>query len=126
MGLLPPTGEAHPGGGRACLYSEDALLEAMLLQGLVDFGLVAVEARKILDQIRAEEPNLFDVPITKPRRGRTLLVIGKAYSTSNALNVSLRSPDELAKFIEKRLLSDYHVIDIEKLHDRLNEPEESK
>jgi hypothetical protein len=44
MGVLVPIGDAHPGGGRPCIYSEDALLDAALLQVFHSAGIDVVDA----------------------------------------------------------------------------------
>ena len=119
LGLLEPAGDAHPGGGRPCVYSEGALLDAMLLQELVDAGVDAVRAAPILEQIKRDAPNLFIASLTK-LSNKTLLVIGKEYSNSKVLNISLRSPDSLAKLASMHALSFFYIIDIERLRDRLN------
>ena len=124
FGLLTPAGEAHPGGGRACQYSDATLLDAMIIQELVNAGIPAVSVGSVLEQIKSDAPQLFGASFTK-LHDRTLLILGKAYSGSNAINVWLRSPTGFAKLAEKQSrCSLYYVIDIEKLRDRLNaEPE---
>jgi hypothetical protein len=53
MVLLKPEGDAHPGGGRACVYSEEALLDAALLQMFHAAGINAVDAAEALKDARA-------------------------------------------------------------------------
>jgi hypothetical protein len=120
MGLLPPTGEAHPGGGRACVYYEGALLDAMILQELVvDIGLGAIEAAEILKEIKSKAPALFKVPLDKSHRDRTLLALYKHRGSSSVLHVGLLTPDNFKKLFEKHLAGSFRVLDIAVLHDRL-------
>jgi hypothetical protein len=118
FGLLTPIGELHPGGGRACQYDEGALLDAMILQELVNAGIPAVSVGPVLEQIKAELPQLFTAAFTK-REGERLLILGKAYSGSNTINVWMRPPAELAKLVARHQCSLYYVIDLEKIRERL-------
>jgi len=125
FGLLKPVGEIHPGGGRACQYSEGALLDAMIIQELVNAGLSAVsEVGQVLELIKSKVPRLFTSSFAKRESDQTLLILGKVYSGSNVTNVWLRSPAGFAELHAKRLCSLYYVIDLEKIRERLNaEPE---
>jgi hypothetical protein len=95
----------------------------MMLQEIINVGVPALGARgagQILKQIKTEIP---PAKLIK-QSDRTLLVLAKAYSGSNVFNISLRSPDDFAKFASKRLCRFYYVFDIMSIHDRLEKGDE--
>jgi hypothetical protein len=116
FGLLKPAGEANPGGGRACVYPESALLEAMLLQELINAGMPAVSMRPILDKI---QDAVSPAKLAKQDSDQTLLILGKHRSSSNVINVWLRSPEEFAKLVGKHECALFYILNLKPLRDRL-------
>ena len=116
-GLINPVGERHPGTGRARLYSEKALFDAVLLQILTDcLGIPAVSAAPILKTAKKQ--------IGKSPKRASFLVIGRSFGDSE-WEVAGASLEDIPKYFGTRPGQDTNTfIDLDLLFARVGEFEE--
>jgi hypothetical protein len=121
-GALKPIGDPHPGGGKALRYSDGAILDAALIQELVNAGVPTVEVGQVLENIKGAEPQIFAPEFfkapTEPEH--TLLVLSKAQSNSNVWNYALHSPETFAAYAKRRLCAIYLIVDLKTLSELMN------
>src|SRR5215208_1793104 len=84
-GLLKPHGKAKPGTGRARKYSNVAMLEAVLMQALVNSGFSATRSSVLIRQM-AETSALDD-------RNESVLLLGRDDAESK-VHMQLCAPHE--------------------------------
>jgi hypothetical protein len=115
FGLLKPIEDAS---GRAFKYDESAKLDAALIAELANIGISTNEIGPLLEHLKGSSPELFAPEFFKSKAKRTLLVLSRTHG-GNVWNVSLRTPEELARYCARHLCSQYVIIDLENLRELL-------
>lgn len=117
-GLLVPVGEKNPGTGKVRRYAADAVVDAALLQTIVDCtGVVAAAAGEYL----AEAKRIFSNARSDPRKGyleESLLIMSKSVRDARFTMSHVLTP-KLPKFFETSAHDAHTVISLKRLLDHL-------
>lgn len=118
--LITPLGELNPGTGKKRLYSESALIEALVLSVLTDaVGMRAVKGRSFVKLFRIAKQELrSDLTSSAGAKGRRFLVIGLSGDGSEA-EIGTAWAAGLHDTIGSSKHDAQIVIDLGKLHERL-------
>jgi hypothetical protein len=117
-GLLEPVGEKNPGTGRSRTYPEKALIEAMVLLELMDsLGIQPIKARWFADWSK-----VADRVMRKSKKRKKFLIFSRSGSLTG---IDLQTPEELIALLQEPAFASHIIIDLEKLHARIEQNPET-
>ena len=115
-GLIVPSGEKHPGTGRARQYPRKVLFEAALLQVLIDCtGIAAVSAADLLNHAKIQIAPL----IKAGEFDDAVLVIGRSIGVSN-FYMGVGKYADLPAMLNSAIAEDTHtIVNLRRVADRV-------
>jgi hypothetical protein len=108
LGLLKPAGDRPAGGGRALLYGDDALLDAMILQLFNAVNIPDTDAAQALADVRAA------LEARRRRYRDDILIVSRPYD-QGTWKVGPQAPEKLGDWINKQPKGAFLVISINRL-----------
>ena len=106
LGLLKPIGDRPSGGGRAFLYSDDALLDATVLQLFHAAGIPDTDATRALVDVREK---------LAERRWRDHLLVVSRPHDFGTWEVGVQPPEKVGAWINRQPKRAFVVVSIRRL-----------